>query len=178
LTPLDFPGATETFAVGINDSGTVVGYWDILDSNGNVVANHGFIWTKGTFNQIDFPGSSDTEVFGVNTSTNRHGFVCSNRGCLSLDVPSATLTQADDIGVNGVVVGVYANSFGVFHGFEAVGGGFITLDFPGATTSVAWGINATGQIVGDYYIRRWCGAWLFGEPETRERSGSDPASNR
>src|SRR5215467_11818344 len=33
LTTLDFPGASETFATGINESGTVVGFWDLLDAD-------------------------------------------------------------------------------------------------------------------------------------------------
>jgi probable HAF family extracellular repeat protein len=40
LTTLQFPGAQQTFASGINDSGTVVGWF--LDSQGNT---HGFTWT-------------------------------------------------------------------------------------------------------------------------------------
>src|SRR5512135_324073 len=42
VTILDVPGATDTFALAINDSGLVVGYWDILDENGNYLANLGF----------------------------------------------------------------------------------------------------------------------------------------
>jgi uncharacterized membrane protein len=32
ITILDVPGASDTFALGINDSGLVVGYWDRLDA--------------------------------------------------------------------------------------------------------------------------------------------------
>src|SRR5215469_2923475 len=34
LTTLDFPGASETIARGINESGTIVGEWDQDDSEG------------------------------------------------------------------------------------------------------------------------------------------------
>jgi hypothetical protein len=42
VTTLDFPGASDTYALGINDSGTVVGYWDVLDVNGNLLAKSRF----------------------------------------------------------------------------------------------------------------------------------------
>jgi uncharacterized membrane protein len=165
LTTLDFPGANDTYPWGINDRGTVVGFWDTVDASGNLVANHGFTWKDGVFTQFDFPGAADTEIFGINdrgemvggwdpggTSPTEHGFVCSKESCLSFDVPvpGATATQGDDISVNGVVVGTYADSNGVNHGFRASASNFTTLDFPGATATLAWGINAHGHIVGNY----------------------------
>jgi hypothetical protein len=36
------PGATDTYALGINDSGLVAGYWDLLDADGNTLAVYGF----------------------------------------------------------------------------------------------------------------------------------------
>src|SRR5215469_4005547 len=90
LTTLDFPGASDTYAFGINESGTVVGGWDILDSSGNAVIQHGFTWNRGNFTQVDFPGAGDTVVSGINargdlvggwdpgqTATVGHGFVFS-----------------------------------------------------------------------------------------------------
>jgi hypothetical protein len=89
VTTLDFPGASDTIAYGINESGTVVGYWDLLDPNGNLLAFHGFKWQDGAFTQVDFPGAVDTAVFGINargdlvggwdtgiTPPNEQGFVC------------------------------------------------------------------------------------------------------
>jgi len=66
VTTIDFPGASDTYALGINESGTVVGYWDLVDANGNVLAYHGFICNDGVIAQFDFPGSVDTSLFGVN----------------------------------------------------------------------------------------------------------------
>src|SRR5215471_13889150 len=63
LTTLDFPGASDTYAFGINASGTVVGYWDVLDANGNLLAVHGYTWKGGSFTQFDFPGATDTSLF-------------------------------------------------------------------------------------------------------------------
>ena len=163
VTILDFPGASDTFAFGINDSGTVAGYWDLLDAGGNLLAYHGFVWNNGAFAQVDFPGSGDTAVVGINargdlvgawdsgvTSPIGHGFVCSKRNCFSFDVPGATVTQADDINAHGQVVGTYIDTGGAQHAFLAVGANITTFDFPGAALTSAWGINSAGQIVGDY----------------------------
>jgi uncharacterized membrane protein len=163
VTTLDFPGASDTFAYGINESGTVVGQWDLLDANGNTLIVHGFIWNNGSFTQVDFPGAGDTYLFGINargdlvggwdpgiTSPLEHGFVCSNGNCFSFDFPGVTITQGDDINALGQVVGAYIDASGGEHGFLAVGANFTTLDFPGAVLTSAWGINSAGQIVGDY----------------------------
>ena len=166
VTTLDFPGASETLAFGINESGTVVGYWDLLDANGNVLAIHGFKWKDGAFTQVDFPGAVDTAVLGINargdlvggwdtgiTSPNEHGFACpKGRHCFSFDVPvpGATLTQADDINAHGQIAGAYIDVNGLLHAFLVAGANFTSFDFPGATNTLAWGINSAGQIVGDY----------------------------
>jgi probable HAF family extracellular repeat protein len=163
VTTLDFPGASDTFAFGINESGTVVGYWDLLDAGGNVLAYHGFTWNKGAFTQVDFPGSVDSAVLGINargdlvgdwdpgiTSPIAHGFVCSHRNCFSFDVPGANITQANDINARGQVVGTYINAAGEQHAFLAAGAEITSFDFPGAVLTAAWGINSAGQIVGDY----------------------------
>lgn len=165
LTTLDFPGASDTLALGINESGTVVGYWDLLDANGNLPANHGFTWKEGSFTEVDFPGAADTSVFGINalgdlvggwdsgvTSPIEHGFVCSNGQCFSFDVPfsGSTITQPDDINALGHIAGGYVDASGMLHAFLLVGPNFSSLDFPGAIGTIAWGINSAGQIVGRY----------------------------
>jgi uncharacterized membrane protein len=91
VTTLDFPGASDTYAYAINQSCVVVGYWDILDALGNVLAAHGFLWKNGAFSEVNFPGSADTFVLGINargdyvggwdsdiTSPIGHAFVYSN----------------------------------------------------------------------------------------------------
>ncbi len=167
VTTLDFPGASDTLALGINESDTVVGYWDLLDANGNLLAIHGFKWKDGVFTEVNFPGSADTAIFGINargdlvggwdsgvTSSAEHGFVCSKgRQCFSFDVPvagGATVTQADDINAHGEIAGVYIDVNGVAHAFLVAGANFTSFDFPGATNTLAFGINSAGQIVGRY----------------------------
>jgi uncharacterized membrane protein len=166
LTTLDFPGASDTAAYGINESGTVVGAWDLLDSGGNLLAEHGFTWNNGSFSEVDFPGSGDTFVGGNNargdfvgeydsgpTATVGHGFVFSKGQFTTFDVPvaGAQLTQLDAINANGQILGVYIDAGGNEHGFLLVGATFTSFDYPGATLTSAWGINSSGQIVGNHY---------------------------
>lgn len=163
LTTLDFPAASDTYATGINESGTVVGQWDLLDAFGNVLIVHGFIWSHGTFAQFDFPGAGDTYLFGINasgdlvggwdpaiTSPLEHGFICSKGQCSSFDFPGSNITQADDINANGQIAGTYIDPSGRQHAFLDDKGTFTSFDFPGAKVTAAWGINSAGQIVGVY----------------------------
>jgi uncharacterized membrane protein len=164
LTTLDFPGASQTSAFGINDSGTVVGSWDLLDADGNLLEEHGFTWKNGAFTEVNFPGSVDTFVLGINArgdlvggwdaglTSQGHGFVCSKGKCFSFDVPfpESVLTQPDRINALGHITGIYVDVDGLLHGFLAVGANFSKLNFPGATDTSAWGINSAGQIVGVY----------------------------
>jgi hypothetical protein len=56
------PGATETFADGINNWGVLQGQWD--DANYNA---HGFLaTTTGYFQRVDYPGAAATAIVGIN----------------------------------------------------------------------------------------------------------------
>jgi hypothetical protein len=61
-TAFEVAGAvTQTFPVGINDRGQIVGYYD--DASGL----HGFLRQKdGRFSRIDFPGARATEALKIN----------------------------------------------------------------------------------------------------------------
>jgi uncharacterized membrane protein len=161
VTTLDFPGASDTYAFDINEAGVVVGYWDILDALGNVLATHGFVWTNGTFSEVNFPDSADSVVLGINaegeyvgerdsdiTSTVGHAFLYTDGHFTSFDFPEATLTQADDINERGQIVGVYIDGNCGTHGFLKSRDSYTSIDFPGAAVTAAWGINDRGQIVG------------------------------
>jgi uncharacterized membrane protein len=187
VTTLDFPGASDTYAFGITNSRTVVGYWDLVDASGNVTASHGYMWRDGTFTEWNFPGSVDSALFGINArgdlvggwdagvTSPQHGFVCSKGRCFSFDVPvpGATLTQVNDINARGQMVGVYFDSAGAFHAFLATGANFTSFDFPGARSTSAWGINARGQIVGRYIADGAIHGYLA-ELLIAEHVGGDP----
>jgi len=61
-TTFDVPGASYTYPLGINNSGTiVVGEWN---ANGGPL--QGFLLTKGSFTILDYPGPAPTAIEGVN----------------------------------------------------------------------------------------------------------------
>lgn len=167
VTTLDFPTASDTLALGINESDTVVGYWDIVDSDGNLLAAHGFIWKDGTLSQVDFPGAAATYLFGINArgdivgewdsdifGTTVHGFVLTKGQFITVDVPfagDAAYTQANDINAKGSIVGTWIDTDGVSHGFLAEGAKFTSIDYPGSIGTTAWGINSAGQMVGNWF---------------------------
>src|SRR5207302_959133 len=65
FTTIDFPGGTDTTAVGINDAGQIVGsFSDGPPQPG--VKTHGFLKDGATFTTIDVPGASSTEPRGIN----------------------------------------------------------------------------------------------------------------
>jgi uncharacterized membrane protein len=55
-----FPGATETIAADINNSGNIVGTYSL---GGSI---SGFLDKGGTFSTITFPGAKGTEAYGIN----------------------------------------------------------------------------------------------------------------
>lgn len=62
IAPIVVPGAKITAAFGINDTGTVVGYY----FNGSV--DPGFQDKAGVFTTIAFPGASWTVAYGINSA--------------------------------------------------------------------------------------------------------------
>src|SRR5205814_8522628 len=67
FTPINFPGASVTVAVGINNAGEVVGYYD---------HGRGFVRDpNGTFKQISCPGTTSftDPPFTNPTGINNHG---------------------------------------------------------------------------------------------------------
>ena len=68
MSVLDFPGATMTRALGVNDSGEVVGDYQL--GRGHRARTHGFTWTqRHGFTTVDGPdGAVDTTINGVNNA--------------------------------------------------------------------------------------------------------------
>src|SRR5437764_3997640 len=97
-TTIDFPGAVQTFANGINAAGDIVGSYQ--DSLG---VQHGFIRSNGILSTIDPPTSAYTYATGINDSDQvigyysqsdgtRHGFVLTGQTYTDIDYPGATYT--------------------------------------------------------------------------------------
>jgi uncharacterized membrane protein len=170
LTTLDVPGATDTYALGVNDSGLVAGYWDLLDPYGNTLAIYGFTWQDGSFidTQINFPGAAGSAPFGVNArgdlsgvwvpdffSGIEHGFVCPKSApCFSYDAPiqgNVPFTDGKEINAHGQVVGINIGNDGIWHSYLMTGATFTMIDFPGSTGTGAFGLNSADQVVGKYF---------------------------
>jgi hypothetical protein len=117
---LDYPGASQTFASGINDSGQVVGIYE--DATGW----HGFLLSGGSYSSLDYPGASYTSAYGINDAgqvvgeygdaTGWHGFLLSGGSYSSLDYPGASYSITLGINDAGQVVGFYGDATGG-HGF-------------------------------------------------------------
>ena len=68
FTSIDVPGARDSEALGINNSGQIVGAF--ADAHGT----HGFVNTGGSFTTIDVPGADITQALGINDSGQIVGF--------------------------------------------------------------------------------------------------------
>ena len=173
LTQLDYPGAADTFAYGINNQGTVVGFYD---TDPNSADTHGFIWSSGVFTPFDVPGAIVTIILTVNdrgdmggvwwNDTELHMFLVSNGHISSFDVPVAWVTVDEIRGMNdqGQLVGFYEDSNGVDHGYVWTGKTFTTIDYPGAASTFVEGINSAGQIVGRWFDADFNVHGFFGQP--------------
>jgi uncharacterized membrane protein len=109
FTAIDVPGATSTFATGINPRGDIVGGY------GDASGGHGFLLSNGTFTTIDVPGAISTFARGINSrgdivgtyrdASGGHGFLLSNGTFTTIDVPGASFTQPAGINARGDIVG-------------------------------------------------------------------------
>lgn len=74
-TVLTFPGATVTEALGLNNMGQVVGFYN--DAAGSP---HGFIYSGGVFTALNDPGATQTTVNGINNFGQVVGFALEPNG--------------------------------------------------------------------------------------------------
>lgn len=124
--PINVADARDTYPLGINGTGEVVGYWDV-----NPLVTHGFYRSvSGQISNIDVPGAASTVAFAINelgqvagyytsTSGSLHGFVETRSQFADVDVPGAAATVVTSINSFGVVAGEYFDSTGKRHGFVA-----------------------------------------------------------
>jgi hypothetical protein len=156
FTTVSFPGSNLTVAEAINNSGTLVGFYD--DAGGNT---HGFSLAGGVFSTLDFAGADATFAKDINAGGmvvgdavfggNDVGFLLSGGSFSAISVPGADSTDAAGINDTGQITGSYQTG-GAAHGFLSSGGSFTFFDVPGADDTVPGGMNDAGQIVGSYDI--------------------------
>lgn len=136
LTPVDVPGAVQTFVIGVTNDDCISGTW--IDSGG---AQHGFVLRNGSYTTIDVPGAAPKTrglfEFGAGLGSSVYG-----------------------ANALGDVVGQYADKRGLGHGFRLRGGVYETID-PLGTSRLPGGsggsslvrITDDGTIAGNFYQR-------------------------
>jgi hypothetical protein len=170
ITVIDAPGAIETFAESINQSGFITGaYYD------SASLGHGYILSpSGIYTILDVPGASGQGTVGAAINDRGqvagiyadgkflYGYLRSAGGAYTTFHISGAPTAATETGaINdvGQVAGIEQKISGLDTGFIRDNSGNITLfQFPGAgvaaeedqgTAAVA--INASGTVTGYYY---------------------------
>ena len=148
--------------LGINDSGTAVGFYN--DAKGNA---HGYAYNleTGRFKLITVRGATSLTATGINNNGTAAGFYTSAQGAtdafiqyhhgrtITIAFPGASATQAFGLNDEGEVVGTYTIGTGnnaVTHGFTWMNGTFTTVNYPKASSTTINGVNDEGDIVGFY----------------------------
>ena len=132
----DFPGAKNTYFYALGNDGRAAGHYE-----DNAGLYHGVILENGELRQYDFPGAVETQIFGINDATGaltgnfidgsgvRRGF----SGDTIIEHPEASETFADFVNTDGLVVGGYIDTEGVYHAYlRSPDGNFISMNPPGA----------------------------------------------
>ncbi len=161
-TPIDFPGATQTTATGINNPGQIVGIYS--DASGV----HSFLRTADgkSYTSFDASGGGASQ-YGTPLAINdqgqivgaafsagpvSYGFLRSADGAsyTNIEVPHASATYVLGINNEGDIVGwcIFGGSYGLRHGFVRTPDGIYRLvDVPGTLAGTqAIAINNRGQI--------------------------------
>ena len=93
FTTIDVAGPGNTFTLGINNAGQIVGYFDFYGG-----PTHGYLFdTDGSYTTIDPPGSGYAYLFGINNAgqivggaTGVGGFLYSGGSFTTIAVPGAS----------------------------------------------------------------------------------------
>ena len=151
-------GSYPTTITGINDAGTMVGYYR---GEGNLRRAFSMI-SSGAATYLDYPDALETYAQGINnrgaivgwwrgTDQRRHGFIWRDGNYYLIDYPNARDTWAFGINDDGTIVGWFAGADGVEHGFTRSNtGAYSSFSYPGADYTHAYGINNKGTIVGAF----------------------------
>jgi uncharacterized membrane protein len=174
FTPVDYQGATSTYASGINIDGTIVGSFY---AGGHDI---GFEKTVAGFTKIVNPFSADTHPYAISDygvivgSTIGISFVRQNSNLFALfiypdfDNPAGSYTNLFGVNAAGEMVGSYreSNYPNTTHSYLCTSGHFAThssydiykcdssiaIEYPGALWTSALGMNNNGDIVGIYRL--------------------------
>ncbi len=157
------PKVSSTYAMGINDSGWVVGYFQ------NSTGWHGFL-RNPKYTQLDAPGAGTgvyqgtyalsindaDEISGVYFDSNsvEHGFIRDASGnYTTFNVPGGANVISAALNQSGEVAGTYTvgTTSTVPYGYVMdTGGNITTFEVPDSVETFVSGINASGQVTGYY----------------------------
>lgn len=158
FTTIDVPNASYTYALGINNSGAVVGVSGVLDTStgGYSFRNSSFLrQPDASFAAVAFPSVTTTFVSGINDLGQVTGSVNAWFGRRAfVDGTGGDLFEGDARGLNnlGVIVGSISGVSPRTEAFVRSSNGVVTrFVAPGAADTFAFGINDAGEIVGYSY---------------------------
>ena len=155
--------------LGINNSGTIAGYF----GNGMTNPNKGYTlappYGQANYTSENFPGSVQTQVTGLNNSAQTVGFWADSAGdnfgwlksgasfiqVVDPNTPAAVagvaaMNQLLGINDDNQAAGFYNDAAGNAHGYvyNAVTGAFTAINVAGAVSVTATGINDAGLVSG------------------------------
>ncbi len=186
-TDTNFPGSMQTQAVGLNDSGTVVGFWSPTNNSDPATnINHGFYEQNGSFHTVDFPTTDNAKVamnqlLGVNDANvavgfyedgaqNDHGYWydINSQNFHPIKVPSdVSSDQATGVNSRRDISG-FATINNSTVGFLIANGQFQQISYPGADMTQAFGVNDSDEVVGTYTMGTGSNAQTHGFTWTME----------
>jgi probable HAF family extracellular repeat protein len=160
-TDLGTFGGVFSSALGINNSGQIVGYYSSPDG-----LNHAFLYSDGNMTGL---GPFGAEAISVATAINdsgmivgeasdsftvpSHAFLYSNGVMSDISPFGNSESYAEGINNRGQVVGEFLTADGAaFHAFLYSNGVFTDLGSAGSPESVASAINDRGQVVGTTFV--------------------------
>jgi probable HAF family extracellular repeat protein len=162
---IDVPGATATYAFGVNNAGEIVGQTSIEGQE------LGWLYDGSSFQTAQYPSAHNTSFGGINdsgvvagydepnSSTPRYGFTLTGSTFATIDLSPYFSSGASGINDAGIVVGqsylhTVSDVTPVYTGYIDDHGTVTYLNAPGTLTSSGYtaanGINNAGQVVGDY----------------------------
>ena len=159
-----YPSAVITYAMGLNDLGQVVGFYEVGGPTNNFVPA-GFLYSNGNYTTINDPSGTGLngtiadainnhgQIVGIYTDSNNtpHGFLLSGGSYTTIDDPlGVNGTVVKGINDLGEIVGGYLDSNSKLHGFLYANGTYTTIDYPGAMQTMLSGITDLGEILGSY----------------------------
>jgi probable HAF family extracellular repeat protein len=148
------PGSTFSFAYGMNNTGSIVGYF--IDQLGV----HGFVKDRFGYRSLDYPGAAQTLAQDINDGGTivgyfagsdgyPHGFIYKNGRFSRIDLPGSSDTLPEKINSDGVISGAYDVTQPITRGFIFSSGKYQTVITPFGSQSEAASVSDAGMIAGN-----------------------------